>query len=68
MEGPQHQAGQGAASAGRPDASQKLALHELDQDTLNRVLSELEPEALALAGPHTQRACQRVCTENFAEA
>ena len=61
MEGPQHQPGQG-----RPNASPKPALHKLDHDTLNRVLIEVEPEALALLGSHRQRAlsvclCTRLC-------
>ena len=41
----QHHPGPDAASAGRPGASQKPALLQLNQDALIRVLADLEPEA-----------------------
>ena len=44
------QPGPDAASAGCAGACQEPSLLQLDQDALDRVFAELEPEALAIAG------------------
>ena len=59
MEKLQHQPVPDAASAGRPGATRKPALLQLDQDALSRVLAKLEPEALAIAGLHKHSTCLR---------
>ena len=59
----QHQPGPDAAPAGRPGASHRPALLQLDELALNEVLKKLEPKPLALTGACGYSACLHICDE-----
>ena len=63
MEETRRKSGLDAAPTGRPGASHRPALLQLDQDALNRVFAKLEPGALALAGALKHSACLLVCAK-----